>query len=74
MIGVGFRTDGSSGPLSAARPTESGAYILGSDHWLPDPQLKPVPGLRWSPGVRGHGDYHADPEWDEAVAIAAGLT
>jgi hypothetical protein len=74
MIGVGFRPDGSSGPLSAARETESGAYVLGSDHWIPDPQLKPVPGLRWSPGVRRHGDYHADPEWDEAVAIAAGLT
>ncbi|MET0236492.1 MAG: hypothetical protein ABW224_17725 [Kibdelosporangium sp.] len=74
MIGVGFRTDGSSGPLTSARTTESGALVLGSDHWLPDPQLNPVPGLRWSPGVRGHRDYYADPEWDEAIAIAAGLT
>ncbi len=73
MIGMGFRPDGSSGPLTPARTTESGALVLGSDHWLPDPQLQPVPGLRWSPGVRRHSDYYADPEWDEAVAIAAGL-
>jgi Lipase (class 3) len=73
MIGVGFKTDGSSGPLAAAVRTDSGALVLGSDHWLPDPQLKAVPGLRWSPGVRGHRDYVTDPEWDQAVAIAAGL-
>lgn len=73
MIGVGFRPDGSSGPLAQARVTESGALVLGSDHWLPDPQLRAVAGLRWSPGVRRHTDYYADPEWDEAVTIAAGL-
>ncbi|MBE1465464.1 lipase family protein [Kibdelosporangium phytohabitans] len=73
MIGMGFRPDGSSGPLSPAKAGESGALVLGSDHWLPDPQLQAVPGLRWSPGVRRHSDYYADPEWDEAVAIAAGL-
>ncbi|ONI85967.1 hypothetical protein ALI144C_12770 [Actinosynnema sp. ALI-1.44] len=73
MIGMGFRPDGSSGPLSPAKVGESGALVLGSDHWLPDPQLQAVPGLRWSPGVRRHSDYYADPEWDEAVAIAAGL-
>jgi lipase (class 3) len=73
MIGVGFRPDGTSGPLSAAELRPSGALVLGGDHWLPDPALNAVPGLRWSPGVRRHGDYLADPEWDQAVAIAAGL-
>jgi hypothetical protein len=73
MIGCGFRTDGTTGPLTAARVTDYGALVLGSDHWLPDPALRGVPGLRWSPGVRRHGDYLADPEWDQAVALAAGL-
>ncbi|MET0134908.1 MAG: hypothetical protein ABW215_15100 [Kibdelosporangium sp.] len=73
VIGMGFLADGGRGPLPPARRTDYGARILGSDHWLPDPQVKPVPGLRWSPGIRGHSDYLADPEWDSAVAIAAGL-
>jgi hypothetical protein len=73
LIGLGFRPDGSSGPLVAARMAASDALVLGSDHWLPDPQLRPVSGLRWAPGVRRHSDYLADPEWDKAVAIAAGL-
>ncbi|WP_132113125.1 lipase family protein [Actinocrispum wychmicini] len=73
LIGVGFRPDGTSGPLAAATLTSSGALVLGGDHWLPDPALQPTPGLRWSPGVRRHGDYLADPEWDLAVAQAAGL-
>jgi len=28
---------------------------------------------RWAPGVLRHSDYLVDPEWDHAVAIAAGL-
>jgi hypothetical protein len=73
VLGLGFRPDGTSGPLESAALTPAGALVLGSDHWLPDPAPHAVPGLRWSPGVRRHGDYLADPEWDAAVAKAAGL-
>ena len=39
----------------------------------------PIPSTNRSPddgghrGVLGHGDYLSDPEWDHAVAVAAGL-
>ena len=73
LIGVGFRPDGTRGPLSAAELSPNGALVLGGDHWLPDPVSQAVPGLRWSPGVRRHADYLGDAEWDHAVALAAGL-
>ncbi|HET9142788.1 hypothetical protein [Actinophytocola sp.] len=73
LLGVGFRPDGTAGPLPAAYRAPDGALVLGLDHWLPDPQLGPSAGRRWTPGVQGHGDYTADPEWDRAIALAAGL-
>ncbi len=73
LIGVGFRADGSVGPLPAATRSPNGALVLGGDHWLPDPMRGPFTGRRWSPGVLSHYDYPVDPEWDRAVAIAAGL-
>jgi hypothetical protein len=73
LIGVGLRPDSTDGALSPAIAGPTGALVLGGDHWLPDPQHGPVAGRRWTPGVRGHGDYCADPEWDRAVACAAGL-
>lgn len=73
LIGVGFRTDGTSGALSPAVVGPTGALVLGGDHWLPDPERGPFPGRRWSPGVLGHNDYYSDPEWDRAIACAAGL-
>jgi hypothetical protein len=73
LIGVGFRPDGTSGALSPAVASPTGALVLGGDHWLPDPERGPFPGRRWAPGVLGHSDYYSDPEWDRAVACAAGL-
>jgi hypothetical protein len=73
LLGTGWRPDGSSGTLPAARRGVSGALVLGGDHWLPDPQRGPVAGRRWRPGVCAHADYVSDPEWDRAVALAAGL-
>ena len=73
LIGVGFRGDGSEGPLPAATRGPTGALVLGGDHWLPDPQRGPFSFRRWVPGVLGHTDYSGDPEWDRAVAMAAGL-
>lgn len=73
LIGVGFRADGTEGPLPAASRGPTGALVLGGDHWLPDPQRGPFSFRRWVPGVLGHGDYSGDPEWDRAVAMAAGL-
>lgn len=73
LIGVGLRPDGTEGALSPAIAGPTGALVLGGDHWLPDPQHGPVAGRRWTPGLRTHGDYCADPEWDRAVACAAGL-
>jgi hypothetical protein len=73
LIGVGFRTDGTGGPLPPATRGPTGALVLGGDHWLPDPQRGPFAARRWVPGVRGHSDYSGDPEWDRAVAMAAGL-
>ncbi|SHG46425.1 hypothetical protein [Streptoalloteichus hindustanus] len=73
LLGVGFRQDGAEGPLPSAVRSDTGALVLGGDHWLPDPQAAPVDGRRWTPGVLGHRDYFADPEWDRAIAMAAGL-
>ncbi|MGW1681630.1 hypothetical protein [Saccharopolyspora sp. NPDC002376] len=73
LIGVGFRADGTEGPLPAATRGPTGALVLGGDHWLPDPQRGPFACRRWVPGVLGHTDYPGDPEWDRAVAMAAGL-
>jgi pimeloyl-ACP methyl ester carboxylesterase len=73
LLGVGFRDDGTVGPLAPATRGTTGVLVLGGDHWLPDPQPGPLPGRRWSPGVRGHSDYLSEPEWDRAIAIAAGL-
>ncbi|MPZ79077.1 MAG: hypothetical protein GEV28_01200 [Actinophytocola sp.] len=73
LLGVGFRADGTSGPLPAATRAPSGALVLGLDHWLPDPAAGPFPGRRWTPGVQRHANYPADPEWDRAIAMAAGL-
>jgi hypothetical protein len=73
LLGMGFRPDGTPGPLAAATKAPHGALVLGLDHWLPDPPLAPVAGRRWTPGLQRHGDYAADPEWDRAVAMAAGM-
>lgn len=73
LIGDGYRVNGTTGPLPAARPQPTGALVLGGDHWLPDP-IRNLPGLRrWPAGMLGHTGYEVDPEWDRAVAIAAGL-
>jgi hypothetical protein len=73
LIGVGFRTDGTTGALPPAIAGPTGALVLGGDHWLPDPQRGPLPGRRWASGVLHHEDYVSDPEWDRAVAAAAGM-
>lgn len=73
LLGVGFRADGTEGPLPAAVRGPTGALVLGGDHWLPDPQRGPFGHRRWVPGVLQHSEYSGDPEWDRAVAMAAGL-
>ncbi|WP_433265278.1 hypothetical protein ACQPZF_37465 [Actinosynnema sp. CS-041913] len=73
LLGTGFLPDGTSGALPPALRGPTGALVLGGDHWLPDPQRGPFPGRRWAAGVNRHADYTSDPEWDRAVAIAAGL-
>lgn len=73
LLGAGLRPDGTSGALPAARQGTHGALVLGGDHWLPDPQHGPVGGRRWRAGVLGAADYTCDPEWEAAVALAAGL-
>ncbi|EHR62943.1 hypothetical protein SaccyDRAFT_4122 [Saccharomonospora cyanea NA-134] len=73
LLGVGYLPEGGVGPLDAAERGPHGALVLGGDHWLPDPAAGPVKGRRWAPGVRRHGDYVVEPEWDRAVAYAAGL-
>ena len=73
LIGDGYRANGTTGPLAAAHLGPTGALVLGGDHWLPDP-IQDTPALRrWTAGVLGHADYEVDPEWDRAVAMAAGL-
>jgi len=73
LLGMGLRPDGTPGPLAAATRSPWGALVLGLDHWLPDPLQGPVPGRRWIPGLQRHDNYSADPEWDRAIAMAAGL-
>lgn len=73
LLGMGLRPDGTPGPLAAATCSPSGALVLGLDHWLPDPPRCPTPGRRWTPGLQRHDNYSADPEWDRAIAMAAGL-
>ena len=73
LLGIGFRADGSEGALAPATLGPHGALVLGGDHWLPDPARAPIHGRRWRAGILGHGDYLADPEWDRAVAMAAGI-
>ncbi|WP_211347166.1 hypothetical protein [Saccharothrix australiensis] len=73
LLGTGFLPDGTTGALPPASRGPTGALVLGGDHWLPDPQHGPFPGRRWAAGVNRHADYTSDPEWDRAVAIAAGL-
>jgi hypothetical protein len=73
LIGVGYRTNGTSGALPEAVVGPTGAVVLGGDHWLPDPERGPFPGRRWAAGVQRHGDYYSDPEWDRAVACASGM-
>ncbi|UVS81742.1 hypothetical protein [Actinokineospora sp. UTMC 2448] len=73
LLGTGLRPDGTVGPLPAAVRSPTDALVLGADHWLPDPMHGPFPGRRWSPGVQAGKNYTADPEWDRAVAMAAGL-
>ncbi|GAA3572234.1 membrane protein [Amycolatopsis ultiminotia] len=72
LLGDGYLPEGGSGPLETT-PEESGALVLGGDHWLPDPLREPDGRRRWAPGVLKHTEYLADPEWDNAVAMAAGL-
>ncbi|MHA6801100.1 alpha/beta hydrolase family protein [Bounagaea algeriensis] len=73
LLGVGHRPGSTCGPLPPATRGPTGALVLGGDHWLPDPQRGPVSHRRWVPGVLRHTDYAGDPEWDRAVAMAAGL-
>ncbi|MET7989904.1 hypothetical protein ABZU76_03235 [Amycolatopsis sp. NPDC005232] len=72
LIGDGYLPEGGSGALEAT-PEESGVLVLGGDHWLPDPLRAPDGRHRWAPGVLKHTDYLADAEWDQALAMAAGL-
>ncbi|PRX49048.1 hypothetical protein B0I33_10381 [Prauserella shujinwangii] len=73
LLGIGYLPDGGVGALPPAVQGPTGALVLGGDHWLPDPLRGPISGRRWVPGVRRHADYVADPEWDRAVVMAAGL-
>ena len=73
LLGLGFRADGTDGPLPPAIRSPYGALVLGGDHWLPDPRPEPLTGRRWAAGVLAHQDYACDPEWDRAVAMAVGL-
>jgi hypothetical protein len=72
LLGDGYLPDGGVGPLAAVQePT--GAFVLGGDHWLPDPMPGPTGKHRWAAGVLKHVDYVVDAEWDHAVTMAAGL-
>lgn len=73
LLGVGYLPDGGVGALEPAAEGPGGVLVLGGDHWLPDPMREPQSGRRWLAGVRRHADYVADPEWDRAVVLAAGL-
>lgn len=74
LLGVGFLPDGGIGALPAGERGPTGALVIGGDHWLPDPMHGPLVGHRWAPGVHRNNDYVADPEWDRAISMAAGLT
>jgi hypothetical protein len=73
LLGTGFHADGKIAPLASAEPSVTGALVLGSDHWLPDPLNHTSLARRWAAGVLRQCDYVVDPEWDHAVAIAGGL-
>ncbi|MEU6642212.1 hypothetical protein ABZ863_06640 [Saccharomonospora sp. NPDC046836] len=73
LLGVGYLPDGGVGALKPAIQGPTGVLVLGGDHWLPDPMREPINGRRWVAGVRRHADYVADPEWDRAIVLAAGL-
>lgn len=73
LHGVGFLPTGEVGELGPALEGLTGALVLGGDHWLPDPIRNTRGTRRWAAGVLGHSDYEIDPEWDRAVAMAAGL-
>jgi len=60
--------------------TPAHARVIGLEHWLPDP-VRPanadsiaVGAEAFRLGEHRHSDYWTDPEWDVAVARAAGLT
>ncbi|MFI5614791.1 hypothetical protein [Amycolatopsis sp. NPDC051903] len=72
LIGDGYLPEGGWGALEA-KADETGVLVLGGDHWLPDPLRAPDGRHRWAPGVLKHTDYLADAEWDQALAMAAGL-
>lgn len=72
LLGDGYLPGGGTGPL-VAEPDDTGVLVLGGDHWLPDPMRGPTGRRRWAPGVLRHNDYVVDGEWDNAVAMAAGL-
>jgi hypothetical protein len=73
LLGIGLRQDGSVGLLPPAAEGSHGSWVLGGEHWLTDPQHPPSSGRRWCPGLLRNSDYTSDPEWDVAVAMAAGL-
>jgi len=74
LLGIGYTADGGISPLPPAVPGVSSALVIGGDHWLSDPVAQqPDVDRRWAPGILRHSDYLVDPEWDRAVAIAAGL-
>ncbi|GAA5150587.1 membrane protein [Amycolatopsis dongchuanensis] len=73
LRGVGYLPEGGVGDLAPALSGPTGALVLGGDHWLPDPIANPAGTRRYAAGVLGHADYEVDPEWDRAVAMAAGL-
>lgn len=73
LLGIGYLSDGTIGPLPAAVRGKSNSLVLGGDHWLADPVPRAEECRRWAAGVLRHTDYLVDPEWDRAVAMAAGL-
>lgn len=73
LLGIGYCENGTVGAIEPAEAGPGGVLVLGGDHWLADPAHGPACGRRWVPGIRRHNDYVADPEWDRAVGMAAGL-
>ena len=73
LLGVGLRADGTIGPLPAATraparrdDARAGPLAAGSDG-------RADAGAAVDAGVQRHANYTADPEWDRAIAMAAGL-